>query len=98
MLFFSFAVVALFSPKGAILTHGNIIAACAGMEERATPEEKSEDEVFFSYLPLAHIYERICQANVIAVGGAIGFSQVRRSVHPDSAGAALSRCDRCRMR
>lgn len=63
------------SPKGAILTHGNIIAACAGMEERATPEEKSLDEVYFSYLPLAHIYERICEANVIAVGGAIGFSQ-----------------------
>jgi len=97
LIFFSFAVVALFSPKGAILTHGNIIAACAGMEERATPEEKSEDEVFFSYLPLAHIYERICQANVIAVGGAIGFSQVRPSAHADTAGAALH-CCRCRMR
>lgn len=63
------------NPKGAILTHANILAGCAGITERGPPEEKSDSEVFFSYLPLAHIYERVCEANVILEAGAIGFSQ-----------------------
>lgn len=60
------------TPKGAILTHGNLIANVAGSSLVST---LSSSDVYISYLPLAHIYER---ANVIfmtSYGAAIGFYQ-----------------------
>lgn len=47
------------SPKGAIITQGNLVAALSAIDERASEEERGPDEVGFSYLPLAHIYERV---------------------------------------
>ncbi|KAK9919832.1 hypothetical protein M0R45_028407 [Rubus argutus] len=60
------------TPKGVVLTHGNLIASCAGFSRsfRFYP-----NDIYLSYLPLAHIYER---ANVIVgqyFGGAAGFYQ-----------------------
>ncbi|KAH9180313.1 acetyl-CoA synthetase-like protein [Lactarius sanguifluus] len=59
-------------PKGVMLTHGNLATAAQsnlygyaiGAEDRA---------VLLSYLPLAHIYERINQLAMIALGASIGF-------------------------
>jgi len=61
------------NPKGAVLTQANVIAASAGLQERATEDELAEGQFFFSYLPLAHIYERSSQALVLSQGSAIGF-------------------------
>ena len=45
------------NPKGAMLSHGNILfnyqAACQVID-------LSEDDVFLSWLPLSHIFERLC--------------------------------------
>ncbi|KAI0063466.1 acetyl-CoA synthetase-like protein [Artomyces pyxidatus] len=59
-------------PKGAILTHGLLAAATqSNLYGYAIPPDVRG--VLLSYLPLAHIYERINGLCVIAMGGCIGF-------------------------
>eukprot|EP00262_Sarcandra_glabra_P017290 TRINITY_DN5870_c0_g2_i1.p1 TRINITY_DN5870_c0_g2~~TRINITY_DN5870_c0_g2_i1.p1 ORF type:complete len:695 (+),score=106.55 TRINITY_DN5870_c0_g2_i1:257-2341(+) len=60
------------TPKGAVLTHGNMIANVAGSSIciRFYPSD-----VYISYLPLAHIYERANQIMMVYRGVAIGFYQ-----------------------
>lgn len=45
-------------PKGVMLTHGNIASACEGMVAHGFDLDPSRD-VYLSYLPLAHVYERV---------------------------------------
>ncbi|XP_068662147.1 long chain acyl-CoA synthetase 6, peroxisomal-like [Aristolochia californica] len=60
------------TPKGAVLTHGNLIASVAG----ATLGSKFyPSDVYISYLPLAHIYERANQIAMVYYGVAVGFYQ-----------------------
>lgn len=64
------------NPKGAMLTHKNIVcnlAAVIKMTEAACP--LSPSDVHLSYLPLAHMFERLVQALIIMQGGRIGFFQ-----------------------
>uniref|UniRef100_K3XB95 Long-chain-fatty-acid--CoA ligase n=1 Tax=Globisporangium ultimum (strain ATCC 200006 / CBS 805.95 / DAOM BR144) TaxID=431595 RepID=K3XB95_GLOUD len=58
------------NPKGALLTHANIMFATKVVNRYAT---LYPTDVHLSYLPLAHIYERNVQTNVIQSDGAIGF-------------------------
>ncbi|KAL1317014.1 hypothetical protein HN51_069118 [Arachis hypogaea] len=60
------------TPKGAVLTHANFIANVAGttMDEKFGPSD-----VYISYLPLAHIYERTNQVMIVHFGIAVGFYQ-----------------------
>jgi long-chain acyl-CoA synthetase len=58
-------------PKGVLLTHGNLaISAQSNLYGYSIDTERV---TLLSYLPLAHIYERINQLAVIALGGSIGF-------------------------
>ncbi|KAH7929786.1 long-chain-fatty-acid-CoA ligase [Leucogyrophana mollusca] len=58
------------NPKGAILTHGNLaMSAYSNMYGIEYPP----NSCLLSYLPLAHIYERVVELTTIAVGGCIGF-------------------------
>ncbi|KAG6854926.1 hypothetical protein C0991_009749 [Blastosporella zonata] len=58
------------NPKGVVLTHGNLaLAVQSNLYGLSLPEAAS----ILSYLPLAHIYERICESCIIAVGGKIGY-------------------------
>ncbi|KAJ9700289.1 hypothetical protein PVL29_005886 [Vitis rotundifolia] len=60
------------TPKGAVLSHGNLIANVAG----ATLSVKFyPSDVYISYLPLAHIYERVNQVMTVYFGVAVGFYQ-----------------------
>ena len=64
------------NPKGVVLTNQAMISACAGMALRLpTHLESPTGEVTFSYLPLAHIYERVAENALYAYGHAIGFFQ-----------------------
>jgi long-chain acyl-CoA synthetase len=57
-------------PKGAILTHGNLaISAYSNTIGTIMPP----DLVILSYLPLAHIYERVMELTVVILGGCVGF-------------------------
>ncbi|KAI8056634.1 hypothetical protein BDF22DRAFT_667233 [Syncephalis plumigaleata] len=60
------------NPKGAILTHLNIISAVAGVQKSLDPQS---DDIHISYLPLAHVYERVSLASVLHLGVAVGFSR-----------------------
>ena len=61
------------NPKGALITHDNIMSAAGGLE--------SDDESFaichtdrhISYLPLPHIFERVVVAQMITNGASIAF-------------------------
>lgn len=58
------------NPKGVVLTHANAVAATA--TARATSDILPSD-VFISYLPLAHIYERVTEQNALSAGSGIGY-------------------------
>ncbi|GAB2228948.1 hypothetical protein Droror1_Dr00023082 [Drosera rotundifolia] len=59
-------------PKGVVLTHGNLIANVAGLTYNI---EFNSTDVYISYLPLAHIYERAFQVMIVYYGCAAGFYQ-----------------------
>ncbi|KAH9998166.1 hypothetical protein BJV74DRAFT_883293 [Russula compacta] len=59
-------------PKGVLLTHGHL-AMAAQSNLYGYSIGPSERVTLLSYLPLAHIYERVNQLAVIGLGGAIGF-------------------------
>ncbi|KAA8548618.1 hypothetical protein F0562_000302 [Nyssa sinensis] len=60
------------TPKGAVLTHGNLIANVAGA---CVTVKLYPSDVYISYLPLAHIYERTNQVMMVYFGVAVGFYQ-----------------------
>lgn len=59
------------NPKGAILTHENIVSAMAGAMSAALPLTAADRHL--SYLPLAHIFERIVQCQIYVNGASIAF-------------------------
>ncbi|PCH38260.1 long-chain-fatty-acid-CoA ligase [Wolfiporia cocos MD-104 SS10] len=59
------------NPKGALLTHGNLANA---VHAQLHAYSLNDDRCAISYLPLAHIYERVMALCNMAVGGRIGFS------------------------
>lgn len=61
------------NPKGVMLTHGNLIADLAGA--LAGGLTMDDGEIHISYLPLAHMFERIVQEAMICTKSAIGFFQ-----------------------
>uniref|UniRef100_A0A0M3IRX9 long-chain-fatty-acid--CoA ligase n=1 Tax=Ascaris lumbricoides TaxID=6252 RepID=A0A0M3IRX9_ASCLU len=59
-------------PKGVMLTHGNIIACTVAFAFFKNAALCSQD-VMMSYLPLAHMYERVMECNQYEFGGSVGF-------------------------
>lgn len=57
--------------KGAVITHANMIATLAGIVAAGFVFDNTD--VFLSYLPLAHMLERILSQVVMMVGASIGF-------------------------
>lgn len=53
-------------PKGAMLSHGNLASATI-MAEKALPFKKPND-VFLSFLPLSHVFERVTYYLALAIG------------------------------
>uniref|UniRef100_A0A0D6QY03 Long-chain-fatty-acid--CoA ligase n=1 Tax=Araucaria cunninghamii TaxID=56994 RepID=A0A0D6QY03_ARACU len=60
------------TPKGAVLSHKNLITSVAGSLRSI---KISSMDVYISYLPLAHIYERANTLGMTYSGAAIGFYQ-----------------------
>ncbi|XP_061100826.1 long-chain-fatty-acid--CoA ligase 1a isoform X2 [Conger conger] len=64
------------NPKGAMITHRNVISNCAAFikitEGRLRP---CPDDVLISFLPLAHMFERVVEGVVLCHGGRIGYFQ-----------------------
>jgi long-chain acyl-CoA synthetase len=65
-------------PKGVVLTHGNLLAEAETLTFLGKHGQcfvPNKDDVHISYLPLAHVFERVIQALMINYGAKIGFYQ-----------------------
>jgi len=65
-------------PKGALITHQNMISNYAGVMrvlESFDGKGITENDVYISYLPLPHIFERNTQVGLYCKGVAVGFYQ-----------------------
>lgn len=58
------------NPKGALLSHENFVSTMAGMRIVLQPEPYDRH---LSYLPLAHIFERVVANQILAAGASIAF-------------------------
>lgn len=65
------------APKGVVLTHENIVETLKGTTERF---QITEDDVYISYLPLAHILGLVADLSVFVSGGKIGYSNPKTLV------------------
>ncbi|NWV60548.1 ACSL5 ligase, partial [Malurus elegans] len=64
------------NPKGAMLTHQNVVSNAASfLRCIENTIECSSSDVVISYLPLAHMFERVVQAVVYSCGAKVGFFQ-----------------------
>ncbi|KAJ3411439.1 hypothetical protein HDV05_002174 [Chytridiales sp. JEL 0842] len=59
------------NPKGAMLTHANLIATFRSHVDGGASGQPTD--IHISYLPLAHIYERAVVVDMLAAGAQIGF-------------------------
>ena len=61
-----------------MLSHKNVVACASGcMKQLGHSHAPRDSDVMISYLPMAHMLERLVQTSVIASGGAIGFGSGR---------------------
>lgn len=71
-------------PKGAMITHENIVSnAAAFLKCVEYSFEPTPEDVSISYLPLAHMFERIVQTVVYSSGARVGFFQGDIRLLPD---------------
>ncbi|XP_051883170.1 long-chain-fatty-acid--CoA ligase 5 [Pristis pectinata] len=63
-------------PKGAMLTHGNVVAnSAAFFAMMGSTFITNSDDISISYLPLAHMFERVVQTALYCTGSRVGFFQ-----------------------
>ncbi|KZV17752.1 long chain acyl-CoA synthetase 2-like [Dorcoceras hygrometricum] len=64
-------------PKGVIIDNGAFMAEVLSVDHllRETDKVGSEEDVYFSFLPLAHIFDQIIETYCIYRGSSIGFWQ-----------------------
>ncbi|XP_043706059.1 long chain acyl-CoA synthetase 4-like [Telopea speciosissima] len=62
-------------PKGVLISKNAIATLLAGIGQmlESVNEKLTPDDVFMSYLPLAHIFDRVVEELFIHKGGSIGF-------------------------
>ncbi|KAK9274455.1 hypothetical protein L1049_021702 [Liquidambar formosana] len=62
-------------PKGVMISNESIVTLIAGVKRllESVNEELSEKDVYLSYLPLAHIFDRVIEELFISHGASIGF-------------------------
>ncbi|XP_058262007.1 long-chain-fatty-acid--CoA ligase 5 isoform X3 [Hemibagrus wyckioides] len=71
-------------PKGAMLTHENVVADAASfVKSFESAFTALSSDVLISFLPLAHMFERVVQTVLYSVGGRVGFFQGDIKLLPD---------------
>ncbi|XP_076930348.1 long chain acyl-CoA synthetase 4-like [Bidens hawaiensis] len=62
-------------PKGVMITNESILSILSGVNHHleSMSEEFRVSDVYFSYLPLAHIFDRVIEELFISTGASIGF-------------------------
>lgn len=59
--------------KGVMLTNGNFSSAVTNIMAMAAQFSFGKDDVYISYLPLAHVFDRLGVHTILMCGGSIGF-------------------------
>uniref|UniRef100_A0A3Q1IXW9 Long-chain-fatty-acid--CoA ligase n=1 Tax=Anabas testudineus TaxID=64144 RepID=A0A3Q1IXW9_ANATE len=62
-------------PKGAMLTHKNIVSNCSAFIKMTIDEGETTYDIHISFLPLAHMFERVVQGVIMVHGARIGYFQ-----------------------
>ncbi|MEE6486882.1 hypothetical protein FKM82_014721 [Ascaphus truei] len=63
-------------PKGAMLTHANVVADAAGfIKNTESTFAPLTSDIAISYLPMAHMFERVVQTVIYCSGAKVGFFQ-----------------------
>ncbi|GAV65774.1 AMP-binding domain-containing protein [Cephalotus follicularis] len=62
-------------PKGVMISNDSIVTLIAGVKRllESVNEQLTEKDVYLSYLPLAHIFDRVIEEFFISQGASIGF-------------------------
>nr|XP_046263078.1 long-chain-fatty-acid--CoA ligase 1-like isoform X4 [Scatophagus argus] len=64
------------NPKGAMLTHKNIVSNCSAfIKMTESYGQTSPEDVMLSFLPLAHMFERVVEGVMLVHGARIGYFQ-----------------------
>jgi long-chain acyl-CoA synthetase len=63
------------NPKGVMLTHENVVSDVCTTGIQLGDFKPTSDDVMISFLPLAHMLERICETTIYLEGGSCGFYQ-----------------------
>uniref|UniRef100_A0A673IF65 Arachidonate--CoA ligase n=1 Tax=Sinocyclocheilus rhinocerous TaxID=307959 RepID=A0A673IF65_9TELE len=65
------------NPKGAMLTHGNVVSNCSAFIKvtEVSQEISTPQDVLISFLPLAHMFERVVEGVLLVHGARIGYFQ-----------------------
>ncbi|KAI3365505.1 hypothetical protein L3Q82_010582, partial [Scortum barcoo] len=72
------------NPKGAMLTHENVVSDAAGVIKAfETSVVPTTQDVSISFLPLAHMFERVVQTVMYGSGAKVGFFQGDIRLLPD---------------
>jgi long-chain acyl-CoA synthetase len=60
-------------PKGVVITQGNLYTAAVALGMKSIEELREPGLILISYLPLAHIYERVLELGVLYFGQCVGY-------------------------
>lgn len=63
------------NPKGVMLSHENVVSDVCTTAIQLGDTKPRSDDVMMSFLPLAHMLERICETTIFLEGGSVGFFQ-----------------------
>uniref|UniRef100_A0A8C1G7F1 Arachidonate--CoA ligase n=1 Tax=Cyprinus carpio TaxID=7962 RepID=A0A8C1G7F1_CYPCA len=65
------------NPKGAMITHGNVVSNCSAFIKVTEVGllKPSPQDVLISFLPLAHMFERVVEGVLLVHGARIGYFQ-----------------------
>ncbi|XP_078480004.1 long-chain-fatty-acid--CoA ligase 1-like isoform X1 [Lampetra planeri] len=64
------------NPKGAMLTHRNIVSNCSAfLKITESYTQTTSEDVMLSFLPLSHMFERVVEGVMLVQGGRIGYFQ-----------------------
>eukprot|EP00866_Antonospora_locustae_P001835 jgi/Antlo1/1835/1901 len=67
-------------PKGAMLTHSNFLAIIDSFDSDLELIQPKETDVYFSYLPMAHVFERTVTTLLVSRGSSIWFGRGKREL------------------
>ncbi|XP_075678436.1 long-chain-fatty-acid--CoA ligase 5-like [Dermatophagoides pteronyssinus] len=61
------------APKGVMLSHENVVANFSTIMFHLDEYHIANTDTLISYLPLGHMFERVCESGTLAAGGKIGY-------------------------